>query len=206
MKQECIMKQFDFITSKTLDTLTEEQYNLFRDYLKICGLRVIDGHGIYTYVKKYGVYLDGGDLIRIYPTMLHKLKSEITPMQILQTINTMTTVQATNTHDIQQIDCLIAHHQAVIEDLQQQRDEQNKRHNHSLVAQMTLNQVLEFVKAQWNGEYLKGFANTNCIYRTVEGIKQQYEKLKVGVPQMIFYMKYVEPNTLKVFSLKMLKE
>lgn len=52
MKQECIMKQFDFITSKTLDTLTEEQYNLFRDYLKICGLRVIDGHGIYTYVKK----------------------------------------------------------------------------------------------------------------------------------------------------------
>lgn len=85
-------------------------------------------------------------------------------------------------------------------------DEQNTRHNHSLVAPMTLNQVLEFVKAQWNGEYLEGFANTNCIYRTVEGIKQQYEKLKSGVPQMIFYMNYVEPNTLKLFSLKMFKE
>lgn len=127
MKQECIMKEFDFITSKTLDTLTEEQYNLFRDYLKICGLRVIDGHGIYTYVKKYGVYLDGGDLIRIYPTMLHKLKSEITPMQILQTINTMTTVQSTNTRDIQQIDCLIAHHQAVIEELTRKRIEMKMR-------------------------------------------------------------------------------
>lgn len=84
--------------------------------------------------------------------------------------------------------------------------DEDKLHNHSLVAPMTLNQVLEFVKAQWNGEYLEGFANTNCIYRTVEGIKQQYEKLKVGVPQMIFYMNYVEPNTLKIFSLKMFKE
>lgn len=130
MKQVCIMKEFDFITPKTLDMLTKEQYNLFRDYLKICGLRVfrvMDEYGISTYAKKYGVYLDGGDLVVIYPTMIDKLKNEITLMQILQTINTMTTVQAPNTHDIQQIDCLIAHHQTVIEELTRKRIEMEMR-------------------------------------------------------------------------------
>lgn len=87
-------------------------------------------------------------------------------------------------------------------------DEQNKRHNHSLVAPMTLNQVLEFVKAQWCGSYLEGFEEitTEYAYRTIEGIKQQYEKLKVGVPQHIVYMNYNDSNEIKVFSLKLFKE
>lgn len=127
MKQVCIMKEFDFITTKTMDKLTKEQYNLFRDYLKICGLRVIAGYGEYEYAKKHGIYLDGEDLVTIYPTMIDKLKNEITLMQILQTINTMTTAQAPNTHDIQQIDYLIAHHQAVIEELTRKRIEMKTR-------------------------------------------------------------------------------
>lgn len=88
---------------------------------------MIAGYGEYEYAKKHGIYLDGEDLVTIYPTMIDKLKNEITLMQILQAINTMTTVQAPNTHDIQQIDCLIAHHQAVIEELTRKRIEMKTR-------------------------------------------------------------------------------
>lgn len=131
-----IMQIGDYISSKTVRELTPDQYLKFREYLRSHGFSVDDEHGAYEKATMYTyelVYLDRwGDLIWRRASVISSGR-EITVDEIFKAIQTndedfvMTTVQAPNTHDIQQIDCLIAHHQAVIEELTRKRIEMEIR-------------------------------------------------------------------------------
>jgi predicted methyltransferase len=129
------MKIGDYISIKTVQELTCEQYQKFREYLRSYGYSIKEEFG--AYVEKSSMYLwhkfvrlnRFGDLVWSSDTWTDSGR-EITLNKILKVI--MDIKPAVETYDfrsmvINGLDASIAYHQATIEDLLRQRNEMKRR-------------------------------------------------------------------------------
>ena len=133
-QSECIMQVGDYISVKTVQELTREQYQKFREYLRSHGYDVAERFGAYvakssTYYWQWFVRLNRrGDLVWSSDTGTDS-GSEITLNQILKVIMDKPTVEMYDIRNmcIDELNAAIARHQSTIEDLQRQRDEMKRR-------------------------------------------------------------------------------
>ena len=128
------MQVGDYISVKTVQELTPDQYQKFREYLRSHGYDVAERFGAYVekpsmYYWQWFVRLNRwGDLVWSSDTGTDS-GSEITLNQILEVIMDKPTIEMYDFRDtaINELDAAIARHQSTIEDLLRQRNEMKRR-------------------------------------------------------------------------------
>ena len=133
-QSDCIMKIGDYISVKTVQELTRDQYLKFREYLRSYGYSIAERLG--AYVEKSSMYWwhkfvrlnRFGDLVWSSDTGTDSGR-EITLNKILKVIMDKPAVETYDFRSmvIDELDASIAHYQATIEDLLRQRNEMKHR-------------------------------------------------------------------------------